>query len=179
MRRHLPALALAACLVAGCGIINNPFPPPAQPAERPPAEPRVPIPAPPDPQTNALAQAQRARLRAALAAWGASGIDSYTWKLAVLCECSPSGPIEVTVVDGAPTRVVTQTGEANLDDLAGFPLTVDAVLQEAIDAIDGGGTVEVEWGDQAGVPKSMTIDRMPRAIDDELILEVTGLDPAP
>ena len=93
--------------------------------------------------------------------------------------CELSGPLEITVVDGAPTKVVGQQGEVDLADLAGFPLTVDAVLQEGIDAIDKGGRVDVEWSARQGVPSSITIDRMPRAIDDELILEVAGLVPAP
>lgn len=168
--RLAPVLLALPILLAGCGIVHNPFPPPTEPVD-----PRVPSAAPPDPQ----AQAQVGQLRAALAAWESSAIDSYTWKLAVLCECSPSGPIEVTVVDGTPTKVVSPQGERDLAELEGFPLTVDAVLKEAIDAIDGGGKVEVEWAARPGLPASITIDRMPSAIDDELILEVTGLDPAP
>ena len=157
--RFVPMLTtvLAGLLVAGCGMLPIPFSTPAAVPVRGGAGP----------------------IREAKDVWQANGIDSYTWRFESACECALNGPIDVTVVDGVATKVVTPGGVIPLADVAGFPLTVDAMWDAAIEAADSGGKVDLEWGPIAGVPARILIDRVPAAIDDELSLRVVRLDPAP
>ena len=157
--RLLPLLAAAALVLAGCGYVNNPFPPPAQPAVDPAADP----------------------IAAHLDAWRASGIDSYTWQVEFLCECGLSGLRQITVVDGVVTEVRTPTAVVPLDQLEEAPLTVDAVLEAAVEASRvEGATITGRWADDSnGVPTTLTIDPDPQTLDDELSLRVVRLDPAP
>jgi hypothetical protein len=165
MRRALAPLLLAALAVAGCSMLADPFA--TQPAGRVPVDPAQPPPGDPS------------RFVEAKAAWTSNGIDDYTWQVTSFCECALNGPVEITVVDGAPTKVVTQQGEVPLENLVGFPLTVDDVLDHAVNAVAGGGSVDVTWGQVPGVPAAITIDPVPGAIDDEINLLVDRLDPAP
>ena len=119
-----------------------------------------------------------AQLRPAQAAWATTGSTRYTWEISFACECRGM-ELRVTVVDGAVTRVRAPDRELARSDVEGFPLTVDALLQRAIDATSAGGSVQGEWSDTTGVPTWMSIDPDPHAVDDELSVTVSRFDPAP
>ncbi len=157
--RSTPALLpLVALLVAGCSLLPVPQPPArAQPAGGSAAEP----------------------VGDQLAAWRANGPASYTWEVEFSCECGLSGRKAITVVDGKVTRVQTPTGDVPLADLAGAPLTVEAVLEAVLEASKQGGDWSGSWAGTDGVPSELSIDPKPDTLDDELSLRVIRLDPAP
>ena len=114
-----------------------------------------------------------------LAAWRANGPASYTWEVEFSCECGLSGRKAITVVDGKVTRVQTPTGDVPLADLAGAPLTVDAVLEAVLEASAQGGDWSGSWSGTNGVPSELSIDPKLNTLDDELSLRVVRFDPAP
>jgi hypothetical protein len=163
VRRALPFLLLPLVLfLVGCsltpwGLLSSP---PAQPA----------------PTSDGQLAEGRAR-------WQAAGIRSYHWRVAFGCECLLSGgPVQVTVVDGLVTDVAGPRGPVQLEDVAGFPLTVDAVFEQAQQAIDGGGTADATWsgvGNAFGIPGTLLIDPIKQAVDDELSVSVQSFEPTP
>ena len=106
--------------------------------------------------------------------WEVQGIRSYRWKVAYLCEC-PGGTFSVTVIDGAVTGVVDDSGAAIVD--RALPLTIDALFAQAAQTIAGGGTVQAEWDAPSGLPRSMVLDPVPKAIDDELSMQLVAFEP--
>lgn len=146
------ALLAAALLLSGCSLLRLPTPSPA--VARPDAD-----------------------LAAHRQAWTARGIDSYTWTLSFGCECMINGPVRVVVTGGVATAVTMDGKAVPLDQVQGFPLTVEALYAKAQAALDGGGSVTPTWG-SGGLPTAMLIDPIPNAIDDELSVTVTALVPA-
>jgi hypothetical protein len=127
-------------------------------------------PSPRDPV--ATGRMTRVELGAREAAWRGSGIESYDWFVAYLCECGVSNPVAIVVQQG---RVISeQDGNGEFGTLTGFPLTVDDLFTRARATLDGGGTVSAGW-DARGVPTSITFDPEPLAIDDELTVRVNEL----
>ena len=115
----------------------------------------------------------------ALRAWRAAGISDYTWQIRFSCECTLTDPLEVTVVDGNVTRVRTPTADVPLANVQGLPLTVDTLLQSAIDAERAGGTAGATWPSDNGVPSELHTDPDPNAVDDERSITVSRFDPVP
>jgi hypothetical protein len=167
LRRALPFLVIPLVLfLAGCGLLPWGLGGPGGPASSGPVvgDPSLP---------------------AHLAAWRAAGTTSYQWDVSFGCECMLSGPVRITVVDGKATEVRTPGRLVPLDDVTGFPLTIDDLYAKAQAAIDGGGTVSAEWGSipgwqgAAAIPSKLLIDPIKDAIDDELSVSVLGFSPAP
>lgn len=159
LRRALPFLVLPLLLfAAGCSLIAG-------------------LPgtttASPTPGGNAAAAAALADHRLA---WTKAGVTTYRLQLRFVCECAAGEAVAVSVVDGLVTEVRTPDGADASSAYAPFPLTVEAIYQQAAAAIDGGGAVRGTWGD-GGVPRSITIDPIPNAIDDELGIDVLGFNP--
>lgn len=170
IRRTLPLLVLPfALLIAGCSLLPPSLGGPAtvttggsHPAQTP---------SPSGAATAAGIEAQRA-------AWTAAGIRSYTWTVSYGCECSLNGPVTVTVVDGKVAAAKDAQGVAiDLQTFRAFPMTLDALWDQATKAIDGGGTASITEG-SGGVPKAVTLDPIPNAIDDELYVTVFSFTPA-
>ena len=80
------------------------------------------------------------------AAWVANGIDSYTWQVQSSCECALNGPVIITVVDGTPTKVVTQQGRSRsrTSPASRSPSTTSSSRRRQ--AVADGGTVDVDLG---------------------------------
>lgn len=128
------------------------------------------VPAPLASQRPGGAMAQE--LAARLEHWRAQGVADYSWQVAFGCECLLNGPTTITVADGAPTAVRNESIDVGLEDLEGFPLTVDALLEEGLRTLAGGGSVEATWDAATGLPRRLLLDRVPNAMDDELSVEV-------
>jgi hypothetical protein len=163
LRRALPFLLLPLVLaLAGCGILPWPMTGAASSAQPP-----------------LRASVTLDELAARRAAWAASGPGTYTWRVSYSCECAVSGPVTITVVDGIATRATGEGGVIALDRLTGFPLTVTALLDRAIEAVQGGGEVTATWQGPVGAPNAMLLDPIPNAVDDEVSVTVVGLVPGP
>jgi hypothetical protein len=115
-------------------------------------------------------------LAAQRAVWTAQGIDDYTWDVAFGCECLLNGPTTVIVVDGAPTMARNNGQPVDLASIDGFPLTIDAVFDEAARTIESGGRVTGEWGPE-GLPRQLSLDRDLQAVDDELGITILQVAP--
>ena len=111
--------------------------------------------------------------------WQARGISSYQWQVTFSCECVLSGPTTITVVDGVATEIRNPLIDVRPEDVAGFPLTVDALYAEALRTLEAGGTLDAVWERGTGLPITMLLDRDTRAIDDELAVDVVSLVPTP
>ena len=61
----------------------------------------------------------------------------------------------------------------------GRRLTVDALLNGAVEVIGSGGTVDVGWSSQPGVPEIVSFDPITNAIDDEIGISTDGFEPLP
>ncbi len=106
------------------------------------------------------------------AAWRASGIDSYVWQVSYSCLCQMTTPVEITVVDGRVTSVTSLDKRPSMDGTEVFPLTVDSLYEQARETIAGGGAVVATWKAGSDVPATLTLDPIPRAVDDELLISV-------
>lgn len=164
LRRAAPFLAFAlALLVAGCALLPGPFGK-AVPAGSP--APVAPI------------STQEIALNLAAERWAAAGIDDYRLDLGFLCACALPARVHVEVVDGIATATDAEGGPLDAATLARTPVTVDQLFAEGRRALDGGGTVEAQFGD-TGVPGRLDIDYLPRAIDDELSIVVNAFEAGP
>jgi hypothetical protein len=160
IRRTAPFLALALTLsIAGCALYD---PPPAATA---PAQVR-----PPGPVGLEDLAAQRA-------IWSAKGIDDYTWDVSFGCECLLNGPTTVTVVGGTPTLALSNGQPVDLATIEGFPLTIEALYDEAARTLGEGGRVTAEWAPD-GLPRQLNLDRDLQAVDDELGVTINQVAPA-
>jgi hypothetical protein len=152
VNRRAPALAAVGVAIAGCSMI--------------------PVPSPAPPGSVAVPD-----LRERRAAWEASGIDDYDLRLTFLCECSLSGPVDVSVRGGVPVRATTERGPIPRDGLVIHPLTIERLYTDAIRTLATGGTVDATW-DATGLLTMLHIEPSPNAIDDELDVTIDRLMPA-
>ena len=95
------------------------------------------------------------------------GEQNYTYVYSIGCFCAYVGKVRVVVEDGEVT-------EAELLDKTRFPggaapewarLTINDLIAEANEA---GGKVDFKWPEGQGYPDSLSIDRIPQAVDDEV-----------
>lgn len=118
----------------------------------------------PDDEENGLAG-----LTEAIQAWQASGISDYELAMRRTCgECLPLDALAVvvTVSGGEKTVSLASNGEPvtagprTYPDVAGlFDLIEDFVL--------AGADVDVDYDDDLGFPRSIAVDPVPDAVDDE------------
>ena len=64
----------------------------------------------------------------------------------------------------------------DLASIEGFPLTIDAVFDEAARTLEAGGRVTAEWAPD-GLPRQLNLDRDLQAVDDELGITITEVAP--
>jgi Family of unknown function (DUF6174) len=171
------ALALvAAAVVAGCGAIPNPVATPVPPDA---LHPNVPIPVVPPPAAVPADPATIPDLARHRATWRSLGIGDYAMTVIYGCECGLAGrPIDVTVQGG---RLVSATdaGQAmTLDQLTGFPATVDALFDYA-ERNAGAGKIEFAWDPQFGIPTALGVDPDLQARDDEIRIAILRFTPVP
>jgi hypothetical protein len=196
LRRALPFLFVPLVLfLVGCGIApwgplaSSAAETPTAAAESPTAAAESPTAAAPSPAAAAASPEPSASLtpfppgsedlQRGEEAWRAAGVGSYHWQVRFGCECLLTGPVQVTVVDGRATEVLTPSGPMPLDRVAGFPLTVDDLYAVAHEAIAQGGTAKATWGTVLGIPATLQTDPIPQAIDDELSITVSSFEPTP
>ena len=114
---------------------------------------------------------------AAWTTWQRLGVDDYRYRLTVGCFClGVDGPVEVS--GGEVTRVEGKRYDG--ESLTGFPdgdPTVDEVFRQLSRALRHADQVEVTYDPRTGVPKTIEVDWMTNAIDDEISYRVTDLEP--
>lgn len=103
-------------------------------------------------------------------AYPAFGESDYTYVLEQICYCPITGPVQVTVEDGEVTEAVTVKSTRGTPKGSDAPdyqrLTIDDIIAMANDPdVD---QVDVTWPDDSAWPTSVAIDRIERAVDDEV-----------
>lgn len=114
-------------------------------------------------------------IAAAVAAWQRFEHPAYNLHVRFGCECLLTGDVVATVRDGVVVEVTQDGRRVELASVQGFPLTIDAMLAEAQATLDGGGSVTGSF-DDFGEPGVLDLDRDPQAVDDELHIEVGGIE---
>jgi hypothetical protein len=109
------------------------------------------------------------RLADGRAKWGANGPGEYELAMRRSCgECLPEGALAVvvSVSSGGTTVSLAQNGE-RIDAQAGLYPDVEGLFDLIETHILAGAEVEVEYDGDLGYPRSISIDPVPDAVDDE------------
>ena len=165
-RRLLLPLAAGLLLLAGCGgngTVEDPAGADPAAQESPSAEPREPEPT-------------------MIGDHPAYPHADYTYDLQAQCFCGYGGePVTVTVRDGEVESAVWSAkprGDAAAGDevtVEWLRLSINDVLEEA--ANPRWDEVQVDWPAGQEYPDRVAIDRMERAIDDEITYVITNVEP--
>lgn len=110
-----------------------------------------------------------ARLEASRAKWVANGPSDYELAMRRSCgECLPEGALAVvvSVSSGRTTVSLAQNGE-RIENQAGLYPNVDGLFELMETYILAGAEVEAEYDGDLGYPRSVSIDPVPDAVDDE------------
>lgn len=109
------------------------------------------------------------RLDESRAKWVANGPSEYELAMRRSCgECLPDGALAVvvSVSSGGTTVSLAQNGE-RIEDQSGLYPDVDGLFELIETYILAGGEVEAEYDGDLGYPRSVSIDPVPDAVDDE------------
>jgi len=118
------------------------------------------------------------RLAESRARWAANGASEYELALRRSCgECLPDAAAAVIVSVAAGRRAVSlaQNGQPLDPSFAALYPDVDGLFDLIESALESGGTVEVEYDRDLGFPRSVSIDQVPGAVDDEFGYVVDAL----
>ncbi len=113
--------------------------------------------------------------------WATRGYDSYSYEVIRSCFCGLPGVGRVVVVvvhDWVPVAAWNaDTGEPfGPGEVAAFP-TVEDLFDLAEDAIRHADRFTIEYDDRLGYPRVLDIDYLKNAIDDELFVGSSRLEP--
>lgn len=119
-----------------------------------------------------------ARLSAAIQVWQASGISDYELAMRRTCgECLPEHALAVVVTVSGGTKTVSRA--SNGEPVIALPRTypdVDGLFDLIEDMVLAGADVDVEYDGALGFPRSVSVDPVPDAIDDEFGFVIDDLN---
>jgi hypothetical protein len=101
--------------------------------------------------------------------------QDYSYHLEVLCFCPQLGTVEVVVRDGKVSDATSLDGPQ-----AGVPapefarLSIDDILAQA--HAPGIAKAKIDWPDGQDHPSSVTIDRIPQGVDDEVTYTIKDVN---
>jgi hypothetical protein len=110
-----------------------------------------------------------ARLAEARQAWEASGVGEYELAMRRTCgECLPASALAVivSVSNAGKTVSLAENGE-RVEALPHLYPDVDGLFDLIEDMVLAGADVEVDYDDDRGFPRSVSVDPVPDAVDDE------------
>ncbi|HEX8693028.1 MAG TPA: DUF6174 domain-containing protein [Longimicrobium sp.] len=118
---------------------------------------------------NPFASDAREELSDARLRWERAGIDDYQYRVTRHCFCGFTGPMLVTVVDGAVvSRVFTESGQpvpANVHARIGTVDDLFELLEAALD--EDPAEFDASYDGQLGYPVSASIDYSVNVADEE------------
>jgi hypothetical protein len=115
---------------------------------------------------DASGRAETGELHAAKQRWRDQRARDYNYVIAVNCFCFVTGPVKIRVVNRRARG--TPEGFRNVD-------TGKELFQLARRAIDGAGQHSVRYRPRLGLPRSISDDPIPHAVDDEYSYQITKL----
>ena len=117
--------------------------------------------------------------------WEQAAISHYRFNLNMVCFCAfaENMPLTIEVQDGEVVSMEYQNGNeidpASLEFFQRYE-TIDKIFAELGKAIDGeADEVTVSFDDAYGFPEQVDIDFIEEAIDDELVLTISGFEVLP
>ena len=124
-------------------------------------------------------------LESARQQWQEAAISHYRFNLNMVCFCAfaENMPLVVEVQDGNVVSMEYQNGNeidpASLEFFQRYE-TIDKIFSELEKAIAGeADEVTVSYDDTYGFPEQIDIDFVEEAIDDELVLTISGFEALP
>jgi hypothetical protein len=118
-----------------------------------------------------------AGLTEAIQAWEASGISDYELAMRRSCgECLPLDALAVVVTVSGEEKTVSLA--SNGEPVTALPRTypdVDGLFRLIEDFVLAGADVEVDYDDELGFPRFISVDPVPDAVDDEFGYVIDGL----
>lgn len=119
--------------------------------------------------------------------WQNAGIHHYRFELTVGCFCPfrSQMPLTVEVQNGAVISMIDVNGDAisTTDPMSEFILkyaTIDRIFSELeSDSVRDADKLTVTYDPTYGYPADVSIDFIERAMDDELYLSVSAVEPLP
>jgi hypothetical protein len=115
--------------------------------------------------------------------WQAQGLDDYRYEVRRGCFCPAEvvGPVVVEVRDGEVVqRIYAENGEPVGATYAGLWTDVDGVFDVIQDAIDrDAARITAEYHPEMGYPRSIAIDYLAQAVDEEIAVTVGEVEPLP
>ena len=110
--------------------------------------------------------------------WVSAGLRDYEFEFRRICFCLPEAtePVRITVRNAVVSSVIrTRDGQPTSINVASWP-TVDSLFVEIQRRIDDDAErLEVEYDPTYGYPRSMTVDILAMAADDEYWVSATNL----
>ena len=188
LRRAIPFLAFPivafalAILISGCGSgateTNTPSPSLALALPSPTLV--ATITRSPDPTAKPDPTEKLDRISRNRAKWSQAGIDTYrlTLQYGCFCEFGNGAPVNVRVVDGNVVEATVDGKPIPRRHRQGFPMTVEALFDEAEAAKADADKFEFEFDKVLGYPTMINVDEVLNGDDDEFRVDVTSLIPA-
>lgn len=103
-------------------------------------------------------------------------VANYDFTYEIKCFCSNRSPITASVRDGKITKATSAKGEViNNGEAPQGPdlLTVNEMISAA-EQVSARGSVKVDWPEGSPAPKTIFIDNIENAIDDEITYTITS-----
>jgi hypothetical protein len=118
-----------------------------------------------------------ADLAAQRALWEQAGIDTYEFTMSYYVFSGLYGDYRISVVDGETVSLVREDG-SELDSMLAeeLPGTIDALFDHLERSASADNFV-AEYDSELGYPRSVLVDHMVNAVDDELEVRITSLTP--
>jgi hypothetical protein len=113
--------------------------------------------------------------------WASQAVTHYRFQLSMVCLCPWNDilPVTVEVKDGQVVSMVDKDGQpipSNFANSFNQVATVDKMFDVLDSAIDKADSVKVEYDPLYGFPKSIQIDYIKAAMDDEISYYIAGFE---
>ncbi|KQY64404.1 MULTISPECIES: DUF6174 domain-containing protein [unclassified Nocardioides] len=155
--------AMTVFLLAGCGTGDDTAG--ADPDQDPTATPTDGITEVSTPET---------RLLDAREDWKNAGIDHYRWRYEQLCFCPP---LDMRIEVQGDAMVDATNLAAPKAEAAPEIVTMEDLFDQVETALRDSATVRVTYDPETGAVRSLEVDHITNAVDDEYTIKVVGVTP--
>lgn len=105
--------------------------------------------------------------------WERAHLTSYSFDFQRFCFCIPTEPARITVTNGQVSAVILlRTGQPpDSSSFAYYDVTIDDLFDELGGALAQASQVTVTYDQVLGYPRTIAIDYIANAVDDEISYE--------